>query len=198
MAIAIGLVGETELAPCKGAGLEVLVHDDASLSPHDLKDFVFRLRWILIGAAAFVEIRICQRAAQPSCQQLSPEMRSVQVRILRERKVLTNGVRRSALGYSVAGRQGGRYGVILLDAIKQQAGVADVPPMMLAAYAAAHEIGHLILGADAHGPNGLMKGNWDRTDMEAMFENRVHFSRDQEARIAQCCGSLMSKNAQNR
>jgi len=65
--------------------------------------------------------------------------------------------------------------------------------MMVAVYAAAHEIGHLILGADAHVPSGLMKKSWDRQDMEAMFQNRVHFSRDQAARIVDCCRSTTRK-----
>jgi hypothetical protein len=61
---------------------------------------------------------------------------------------------------------------------------------MLVAYAAAHEVGHLLLGSNAHTINGVMKGNWDAKDMQAMFQNAVHFNREQQRFIANYCGAF--------
>jgi hypothetical protein len=53
------------------------------------------------------------------------------------------------------------------------------------AYTAAHEIGHLVLGL-SHSETGLMKSNWDRKDVQAMYRNSVHFSTEQQRFIAAC------------
>lgn len=102
---------DCEPAPCNAAGLEVLIYSDVSFSYRNLQEFSSRLRSIMIGAEASVEIRICRSATQPSCQEVPAHMRSVQGRIIREPKVLPMGVTKAALGYSVAGSQGGPYGV---------------------------------------------------------------------------------------
>jgi len=97
-------------------------------------------------------------------------------------------VRHPALGHSVVSEQGGVYATVFLEAVQHQASAANIPWTVLLAYAAAHEIGHLLLGASAHTPRGVMKGNWDAQDMQAMFQNSFPFSREQQRKIAECCG----------
>ncbi len=33
-------------------------------------------------------------------------------------------------------------------------------------HAAAHEIGHLLLGSNSHSPQGLMRARWSRQDLQ--------------------------------
>ena len=37
----------------------------------------------------------------------------------------------------------------------------------------AHELGHLFLPADAHGPTGVMRADWDVNDMRLMRSGRL-------------------------
>jgi hypothetical protein len=56
------------------------------------------------------------------------------------------------------------------------------------AYAAAHEIGHLLLG-EAHSSRGLMKATWGTGNFEAMAQNRFHFSPEQTRELSDRYGS---------
>jgi hypothetical protein len=51
--------------------------------------------------------------------------------------------------------------------------------LIVLAHAAAHEIGHLLLGDEAHTPGGLMKALWNHNDFQAMNQNRFHFTSEQ-------------------
>ena len=51
--------------------------------------------------------------------------------------------------------------------------------MLVLSYAAAHEAGHLLLGDEAHTPQGLLKADWETDDFRAMAQNRFHFSAEQ-------------------
>jgi hypothetical protein len=61
--------------------------------------------------------------------------------------------------------------------------VAMYAPGFLGA-AIAHEIGHLILGANAHHPEGIMRAEWGREQFELIKLGGLNFARDQ-ARLLQ-------------
>jgi len=88
-------------------------------------------------------------------------------------------VRRPPLGQSFADADGGKYASVFLERVQDEALSANVPWVIVLAYATAHEIGHLLLGNQAHTPRGLMKEMWDRKDYEAMNQNYLHFSEEQ-------------------
>jgi hypothetical protein len=58
------------------------------------------------------------------------------------------------------------------------------PWITVLAYAAAHEVGHLLLGDQAHTPQGLMKASWDNQDFGAMTQGGLHFSLEQTRELA--------------
>jgi hypothetical protein len=62
------------------------------------------------------------------------------------------------------------------------------------AYAAAHEIGHLLLG-DAHTPQGLMKATWVANDFLAMSQNDFHFSPEQARTLTSRYGAPRQADA---
>ncbi len=55
-------------------------------------------------------------------------------------------------------------------------------------YAAAHEIGHLLLGP-AHGPSGIMRAVWGKAELSALQRGRLNFS-EAEAKAMQTTTSL--------
>jgi hypothetical protein len=67
--------------------------------------------------------------------------------------------------------------------VQDQAAAAGVPWVVVLAYAAAHEVGHLLLGS-AHTPRGLMKAEWDGRDYEAMNQNACRFDEKQSGQLA--------------
>jgi len=50
-------------------------------------------------------------------------------------------------------------------------------------HAIAHEIGHLLLGPNAHSRTGIMRGNWDRRYLQEASQGQLLFTRDQAGRI---------------
>jgi hypothetical protein len=50
-------------------------------------------------------------------------------------------------------------------------------------HAIAHEVGHLLLGLNAHSPAGIMRGIWSRDDLERMAWTYLLFTPDQCKRM---------------
>jgi hypothetical protein len=84
-----------------------------------------------------------------------------------------------ALGQSSADRNGGTFASVFVAPIRDEADAADIPWVIVLSYATAHEVGHLLLGTQAHTSRGLMKPNWDRGDYVDMFQKRCHFTHEQ-------------------
>ena len=93
-------------------------------------------------------------------------------------------LRRPPLGQSFADHQGGTYGSVFLERVQDAAGEANIPWVTLLAYAVAHEVGHLLLGAEAHTAKGLMKASWDRKDYVEMSQSHFHFGKEQLRQFA--------------
>jgi hypothetical protein len=75
----------------------------------------------------------------------------------------------------MAGHDGGVYASIFLELAQEEASEANLPPVLVLAYAAAHEVGHLLLGDQTHTARGLMRPRWDTDDFQAMAQNRFCF-----------------------
>jgi hypothetical protein len=72
------------------------------------------------------------------------------------------------LGYSLvdAREHRGTLATIYLDRLDWVAASAGVPPGVLLGRAIAHELGHLLLGTNAHARSGLMRATWSRRMLE--------------------------------
>jgi len=77
--------------------------------------------------------------------------------------------RELALGYSVAGPEGGAYGTIFHPTVVRSAHIAQLPVPKLLALATLHEIGHLLLGSKAHWPRGIMSPFWEQGRIDEMM-----------------------------
>jgi hypothetical protein len=60
--------------------------------------------------------------------------------------------------------------------------------------AIAHEVGHLLLGADAHSAYGVMQAAWSRPQFELIGLSELNFSREQE-KMLQARIEKLAKNA---
>lgn len=184
----LALFGITDVRLVGATELDVHLHDDAGLAVATLDGCLSQLRAILVRAGAVIDIHVCRAESPYSCQLPKDGARVVDLRILSAPRTYSRDVQHPALGHSVVSERGGVYATVFLEAVQHQASAANVPWTVLLAYAAAHEIGHLLLGANAHTARGVMKGSWDAQDMQAIFQNSFRFSREQQKKIAECCG----------
>jgi hypothetical protein len=111
------------------------------------------------------------------------------VRIVAGNAKEMENARREPLGQSYADHRGGTMASIFLAPARDQAAAANVPWVLVLSYAAAHEVGHLLLGDRAHTSRGLMRAHWDRGDYMAMSQNRLHFTNEQALILADRYGA---------
>ena len=169
--------------------LQVQVYDYADLQPSALREFTTLTQEILINAGLSVQVEVCARRIQGSCAAQTANARRLVVRVVAGGAKRMSNVGRPPLGQSFADSEGGTYASIFVAPVKDQAAAANVPWVIVLAYAAAHEIGHLLLGDQAHTPRGLMKAHWDSNDYQAMNQNHFHFCVEQIRELTERYGA---------
>jgi len=60
-------------------------------------------------------------------------------------------------------------------------GIADKSQVL--GHAMVHEIGHLLLGPDSHTASGIMRGRWDKRDLQTIAQGYLAFSERQSEHI---------------
>jgi hypothetical protein len=169
--------------------LQVQVYDYAHLKPPALHEFVTRTQDILVGAGLSIKVDLCERSVEMSCKTQPRGPRILMIRVVPGEAKRMSNVRRPPLGQSFADSEGGIYASVFFAPVQDQAAEANVPWVTVLAYAAAHEIGHLLLGTQAHTPRGVMKATWDLNDYQRMNQNSCHFSSEQILQFTQRYGA---------
>ena len=77
----------------------------------------------------------------------------------------------------------GKLATIFVDRVKWLAAQAGADGAAVLGFAVAHEIGHLLLGTNAHGSSGLMRALWSRGELQHTNVKDWLFSRDEGARM---------------
>jgi hypothetical protein len=172
------LAGNEATVSAQTSALQVQVYDYTGLSPAALHEFITRTQEILASSGVSLEVDACARGAVP-CESHTGSSRQVVIRVVADTGKNMKSVRAEKLGMSVAGHDGGTYATVFLKPAEEKASDANLPRSIVLAYAAAHEIGHLLLGDQAHTPRGLMKATWDTNDFQAMAQNDFRFSPEQ-------------------
>ncbi len=121
------------------------VYDYTGLSPAALHEFVARTQEILASSGISLEVDACAKGAAP-CESHTGGSRQIVIRVIADTPKSMKNVRREKLGMSVADRDGGTYATVFLQPAEEKASDANLPRIVVLAYAAAHEIGHLLLG----------------------------------------------------
>jgi hypothetical protein len=98
---------------------------------------------------------------------------------------------KDAVGCAVVGRGGGgRVAYIRYDRVKASAIQADWDAGDFMAFVVAHEVGHLLLPIGSHSPDGLMRGQWDVTDLRRTDPRALSFTPRQAELIRDTLGTV--------
>ena len=112
----------------------------------------------------------------PCSQGLGPE--DLMLRIIpqlfgsRRSKIGSN-----ALGYAPASEDGGFLATVFFSRVEQVTKGGPVAPVL--GNAVAHELGHLLLGQDAHTPDGIMRAYWSRDFLKLAQLGLLNFTSEQ-------------------
>jgi hypothetical protein len=89
------------------------------------------------------------------------------------------------LGYSLVDTRAheGTLATVYVDRVQWLAGQAGSDSTTLLGFAVAHELGHLLLGTNAHATSGLMRALWSRGELQHAKVKDWLFSRDEGARM---------------
>jgi hypothetical protein len=77
----------------------------------------------------------------------------------------------------------GSLATVFADRIVRLAARSRIDAATLVGYAIAHEIGHLLLGTDAHAPRGLMRAAWTLPEISRHLPRDWKFSREDAAHM---------------
>ncbi len=176
--------------------ISVLVHNYAEIPPKMLMEAeehaarIFRragaeLRWLNCPGSQ-AEISQLPACDQPEGGPTQLQLRVVP-RIMAERLSLPT----NAFGVALSAPQDqfGVYAFVFAHRVDEIAGqvgaeVAGVffSPAVILGHIMAHEMGHLLLGADRHSRNGIMRANWTRKDAQLASTGELLFTRAQGKR----------------
>jgi hypothetical protein len=142
----------------------IRTYDSATLAPKDLQAAVATAAAILAASDLELTWHHCDAAlardpARPCAAPLG--VNEIAVRLIR---VATDRAYRGdrPLGYSLvdAGTHAGSLATIYMDRVAWLSGAAGVDAAIVLGRAVAHEVGHLLLGTNAHSDSGLMRAVW--------------------------------------
>jgi hypothetical protein len=97
------------------------------------------------------------------------------------------------LGYSLVDTRvaEGKLATVYVDRVHWLAAQAGADTAVVSGFAIAHEIGHLLLGTNAHSASGLMRAVWSRAELERAERADWLFSPEQAAQMR---SSLAQRN----
>jgi hypothetical protein len=175
--------------------VQVQVYDYADTKVESVHKVLALTQEILAGAGLSIRVILCRPDPVVSCASQSEPPKRLVVRVAPGGPKTGDSVLRPPLGLSIAGSEGGTLASVFVSRVKNAAADVNVPWDIVLAYAIAHEVGHLLLGAEAHTPRGLMKGTWGREEYLAMYQRRFHFTDEQSRQLASRYGSAPVVNA---
>ena len=122
----------------------------------------------------------CSGWSVPSECHLTPNSKQLVLHIIPKGKARTDFV----YGVAFIGGDGrGRYASIFYDRLLVANREAGIDEVQLLAAVAAHEIGHLLLGLNAHSWSGIMAPMWNLETLHRIAMGLVYFNSDQALRI---------------
>jgi hypothetical protein len=86
---------------------------------------------------------------------------------------------RDMLGYADVGGAAGVYYPLVAELARD----CHVDPAQILAAAIVHEVGHLILGANAHTQQGIMRADWGKEQFTLISAGELNFAPDQARRL---------------
>jgi hypothetical protein len=175
--------------PVNGPRLTVRVYDFVNLSPASRNELAATANRVLSQAGVVIGFVACYSggmdSGHPACTG-PPGPADLILRILPPRQT----VKSEQLGYAAMTPEGGAYISVFLKAKALRARGSYLSEGTLLGYAVAHEVGHLLLGADSHSPAGVMRSLWDPRDKERMARGLLLFNPGEASRMR---GTLIAR-----
>jgi len=179
------LGAEAPASPARyDAEITVAVFNDAEISPEIIVGAEKTAGKIFHKAGIHVVWLNCgeplqQPAGESTCQNV-PLNQRFDVRIVRD----SMGLRSSVLGIAFLSEAGaGRQADVFYDDVAKIRRESNIDAATLLGHVTAHELGHLLLGANSHALSGLMRANWTRDELITASMGGLLFSNSQSARM---------------
>jgi hypothetical protein len=147
----LALAGGGNTPSAQTPKIQVQVYDYAGLRPAALHEFVARTQEVLDAARVAAQVKLCIGDHAVSCDTQTKNIKRLVIRLVAGQAKKMSDARRSPLGQSFAGHEGGTYASIFLERVQDAAVEANVPWVIVLAYVAVHEVGHPLLGSGSHG-----------------------------------------------
>jgi hypothetical protein len=165
----------------------IRVYDSAGVTPRDRTAALKVAGAILSRAELEATWIVCTPArdgkSQPGCD-AAPASHELVVRLTYSSPTAEDGNSR-AFGYSLidATTSTGTLSTVFVDRVDWLAATGKAVRADVLGRAIAHEIGHQILGSNAHSPRGLMRETWTADELTRNRAEDWQFSREQRAAL---------------
>ena len=173
--------------------LTIRVMDYVGLPVATLGELETNARRVLRGAGVAVDfVECCGNGAKSGAEGCLgvPGSTDVILRILQPKFA----VKGEQLGYAAMGPEGGAYVTIFVNLGEQKARVGNLTNGTFLGHAVAHEVGHLLLGANSHSTAGIMRPVWRSADEEWMAKGVLIFGEDEAVRMQTAIARLAGGN----
>ncbi len=97
------------------------------------------------------------------------------------------------LGYAAMTAEGGACITVFVDPGQQRARAGALSDGVLLGHAVAHEVGHVLLGANSHSSAGIMRPFWRPVDEEWMAKGELVFASGEASRMRAALGAWTSR-----
>jgi hypothetical protein len=121
---------------------------------------------------------VSQSASLGRCSEMSVPSH-LRLRIIRA----SHGLEASTVGMAFSEDGRGCYAEVFYEPIRQLEEETQVSSSVILGHAMAHELGHLLLGTNAHSPSGLMRAHWTRDDLIDATKGHLRFSEEQRLKL---------------
>ncbi len=176
--VAMAAISVVSAAASGGARLGVRVYDYARLPHQTLREGMAEARRIFEKAGIETEWFECPLEGRyASCEKpVTPS--DVTIRIV-PRSMEGYPVPSWAFGFALpsgAGRPAS-HAYVFSQRVTETSRRGGFTPFRLFGHVMAHEVSHLLLGADAHSPRGLMRGRWEKRELMQAERGELVFTR---------------------
>lgn len=176
--IAVVFLSASLTAQTQTPTLKIHLYNDAGVSAKIVLQAKDRASEIFRQAGVITKWYDCspKTASVPGCDSLEPD--TISIRIRRDTGQIGEGI----FGAAFLGNDGhGQYADIFFDRIRRLSEDWKVSLPALFGYIVVHEIGHLLLGPNAHTWLGIMKASWTHEQLEKIGRGELWFS-DKESK----------------
>ena len=169
-----------------GLTITVRVNNFARLNPETVMGAIGQARTVFRKVGIETAWRICSddsNARPPECRAALGST-ELAFNVVGRRKPVTGKLGFTTCAQVFEDQRGlGKYGVIYADCLEKMPGVGGLLPSVMLGHLLTHEIGHLLLPAEDHAPNGVMRAVMRPEEWRLAMIGHLAFLPDQGERL---------------